>query len=274
MPVSLLGIPFDANSSYLRGTARAPRAIREALRSDSSNSWTEDGMDLGAPGVIVDVGDADIPEQTLSAIAAIGAAVRSALGLGHPLICLGGDHSITYPIVKAFAARQDDLTLLHFDAHPDLYEEFEGNRFSHASQFARIMEERLVRRLVQVGIRTLNQQQFDQSKRFGVEIITMRNIAKLWSLRLEGPLYVSFDLDVLDPAFAPGVSHHEPGGMSMSEALIVIQSLRAPVVGADVVEFNPARDRHAQTAMVAAKVVKEIAAAMLRAGAEPRADWP
>jgi arginase len=274
MTIGLLGIPFDGNSSYLRGAALAPPAIREALRSGSSNLWTEDGVDLGEAGAFADAGDLTLAEETARAFEKIEDGVGAALERTHSLICLGGDHSITYPIIKAFHERYRDLTLLHFDAHPDLYDELDGNRFSHACQFARILEEGLVRRLVQVGIRTLNAHQRSQAERFGVEVITMRKLAKLARLELEGPLFISFDMDVFDPAFAPGVSHYEPGGMSVREVLSVIQSLRVYVVGADIVEYNPTRDRHAQTAMVCAKVLKEIAAAMLRRGAEPTAGWP
>lgn len=274
MSISLLGIPFDANSSHLRGAAQAPKAIRKALQSDSSNLWTEDGVDLGVAGTLRDLGDLEVSEQALPALAAIAAAVRSALAPGDPLICLGGDHSITYPIIKGFNELHKGLAILHFDAHPDLYNEFNGNRLSHASPFARIMEERLVSRLVQAGIRTMNGHQWEQAAEFGVEVITMRNLALLRDLELEGPLYISFDLDVLDPAFAPGVSHHEPGGMSVREVVEAIQSLRAQIVGADIVEYNPKRDSNGQSAMVCAKVLKEIAAAMLRRGAAPSANWP
>ena len=271
--VSLLGIPFDANSSYLRGTAAAPPLIRAALHSDSSNLWTEDGLDLGRPNLIHDLGDLTLESETARVFGVIEKGVRKALELKHPLICLGGDHSITYPIINEFHAQHSDLTILHFDAHPDLYDNFEGDRLSHACPFARIMESKLARRLVQVGIRTLNQHQCDQAARFGVEVVTMRNLSRLAELKLEGPLYISFDLDVLDPAFVPGISHYEPGGMSVREVLDVIQNLRAQVVGADIVEYNPTRDVNSQTAMVAAKILKEIAALMLREEKRP-GEWP
>jgi agmatinase len=261
--VSLLGVPFDANSSFLRGPAHAPQLIREALYSDSTNLWTEDGLDLGHPGTIYDAGDLDLPESSIPAFSAIESAVWRTLGLGHPLISLGGDHSITYPIIRGFRPRWPDLTILHFDAHPDLYDELGGKKHSHACPFARIMEEKLARRLVQVGIRTMNGHQAEQARKFGVEVITMREFTRFAELKLEGPLYISFDVDVLDPAFAPGVSHYEPGGMTVREALNCIQSLQTHVVGADIVEYNPARDLHTQTAMVCAKILKEIAAKIL-----------
>jgi agmatinase len=177
---------------------------------------------------------------------------------------LGGDHAITYPIMRAYATKYGDLAVLHLDAHPDLYDEFEGNRSSHACPFARIMEEGLVKRLVQVGVRTMNPHQRAQARRFGVEVVEMRQYQPGLALELDGPLYVSIDLDVLDPAFAPGVSHHEPGGLSVREVLQLIQELRVPVVGADIVELNPHRDPVGCTAMVAAKLLKEITAVMLR----------
>jgi arginase len=272
--ISLLGIPFDANSSYLRGPAQAPKAIREALYSDSSNLWTEDGIDLGTTNSFHDAGDLHLTDDVEASFSAIETAVHQTLNLGHPLICLSGDHSVTYPTVKAFHAHFPDITILHFDAHPDLYDEFDGNRLSHACPFARIMEEHLTRRLVQVGIRTINTHQLSQAAEFGVEVITMRNLHQFSDLSFEAPLFVSLDMDVLDPAFAPGISHYEPGGMSVREILHCIQSLHVAIVGADIVEYNPTRDHHAQTAMVCAKLLKEIAAAMIRSDNLPSSVWP
>jgi agmatinase len=262
--IALLGIPFDANSSHLRGPAQAPSLIRAALSSGSSNLWTEDGIDLGVAGTIQDQGEVALSEDTEEAFAQIEKRVDQALQSGLPLICLGGDHSVTFPVMRGFHHHYRDLTILHFDAHPDLYEELEGNRLSHACPFARILEGGFAHRLVQVGIRTMNGHQMEQATKLGVEVISMRRLSQFATLRFNGPLYVSFDMDVLDPAFAPGVSHHEPGGLSVREALAHIQSLRVPVVGADIVEYNPRRDHDSQTAMVAAKVLKELAAVMLR----------
>jgi len=149
------------------------------------------------------------------------------------------------------------------DAHPDLYEDYGGNRYSHACPFSRIMEKKLASRLIQVGIRTLNAHQKEQAERFGVEIIDMQNLKNPQPVHLKGPLYLSIDLDVLDPAFAPGVSHHEPGGMSTRQLIELIQGLRVPLAGADIVEFNPRRDPSEITAMVAVKILKEVAARML-----------
>jgi arginase len=271
--ISLLGIPFDANSSYLRGPAQAPKFIREELYSGSSNLWTEDGIDLGRKNFFHDAGDIEIPDDG-DVFAAIESGVNEALKQGHPLICLSGDHSVTYPTIRAFHSQYPDLTILHFDAHPDLYDELDGNRLSHACPFARIMEERLARRLVQVGVRTINRHQLSQAEKFSVDVITMRNLARFFEVKFEGPLFISLDIDVLDPAFAPGISHYEPGGMSVREVLGCIQGLNVPVVGADIVEYNPTRDLHGQTAMVCVKFLKEISAAMLRPDAQAPGVWP
>ena len=258
---TLLGIPFDAYSSYLRGAGDAPRKIREALDCDASNSWTETGVDLGVAAEHGDAGDLAFAEQ--DALAAIEAGVGALLDQGKRPVSLGGDHSITYPIVKAVARRHPGLTIFHFDAHPDLYEEFEGNRLSHACPFARIMESGLAKRLVQVGIRTLNRQQREQAQRFGVEVVEMRALPAYEKLKAAGPVYLTFDVDALDPAFAPGVAHREPGGMSVREAIAHLHAMQGEIVGADVVEYNPVQDVKGVTATVTAKIVKEILGKMI-----------
>jgi arginase len=258
---TLLGIPFDAYSSYLRGAGDAPGKIREALDCDASNSWTETGVDLGVAAEHGDAGDLAFAEE--DALAAIEAGVGALLDQGKRPVSLGGDHSITYPIVKAVARRHPGLTIFHFDAHPDLYEEFEGNRLSHACPFARIMESGLAKRLVQVGIRTLNRHQREQAQRFGVEVVEMRALPAYEKLKAAGPVYLTFDVDALDPAFAPGVAHREPGGMSVREAIAHLHAMQGEIVGADVVEYNPVQDVKGLTATVTAKIVKEILGKMI-----------
>jgi agmatinase len=252
---TLLGIPFDANSSYLRGAAAAPPLIREAFRCDSSNSSTESGIELG-PESVLDAGDLALPAN--GEFTAIERAVGELLDKGQAPVCLGGDHSVTHAIMRAFGKRFADLTLVHFDAHPDLYEEFDGNRYSHACPFARIMEEGCAKRLIQLGIRTMNAHQRKQAARFGVEVVEMLALPALEKLELTGPVYISFDVDVLDPAFAPGVSHREPGGMSVREAISHLHAITGDIVGADLVEYNPKQDVSQLTAMVCAKILKEI----------------
>lgn len=256
----ILGVPWDANSSYLRGTAGAPGVIRAALQSSASNSWAECGVDIGVPGAYQDAGDVQLGQD---AMASIERAVGELLDRGLRPICLGGDHSVTVPILRAFGKRNPDYTVVHFDAHPDLYDELDGNRMSHACPFARILEEKMAKRLVQLGIRTLNGHQREQAARFGVEMIHMQELPALERMKVEGPVYISFDIDVLDPAFAPGISHREPGGMSVREALAHLHAIRGKIIGADLVEFNPAQDVSNVTATVAAKLLKELVGKML-----------
>jgi agmatinase len=253
---TLVGVPFDGQSSYLRGAGDAPPKIREAMRCDASNQWTEQGVDLGAAGTLDDACDLAFSEE--DAFEVIESGIGKLLAEGRRPVSLGGDHSITYPIVKAFARKHPDLTIFHFDAHPDFYDEFEGNRLSHACPFARIMESGLAKRLVQVGIRAMNGHQREQANRFAVEVFEMRGLPAYAKLKATGPIYISFDMDVLDPAFAPGVSHREPGGMSVREAIAHLHAIEGDIVGADVVEFNPTRDLDGITATVTAKIVKEI----------------
>lgn len=256
--VSLLGVPTDANSSFRRGPAKGPSKIREILRSDVGNSATESGRELGIEIDFTDAGDVEIREDAGDA-ARIVSAISDIVRGGAVPLAIGGDHSITWPIVEALAAAHGPVQILHFDAHPDLYDDFEGNPRSHASPFARILERGLATRLVQVGIRTLNRHQRDQARRFGVEVISMRDFDARSVPVLEGPLYASVDLDGFDPAYAPGVSHHEPGGLSTRQVLDVLHAQSGRLAGADVVELNPEYDVHDVTAALAAKMVKELA---------------
>ena len=257
--VVIVGVPFDDHSSYLKGAALAPPHIRDALHSPSSNMCTENIRDLAREQRLADIGDLVITDY----IHDIELPISHILEKDAFVLSLGGDHSITYPILKSYVRKYKYLDILQLDAHPDLYDEFDGNPFSHACPFARIMEEKLAARLVQVGIRTMNPHLQNQAERFKVETIDMKSWDSSLKLTINGPVYISLDMDVLDPAFAPGVSHPEPGGLSTREVLKIIQDLDAPLVGADIVELNPNRDLNGLTAMAAAKFLKEIVEKML-----------
>ena len=261
--VALIGILSDANSSYKRGAASAPEFIRRALHCGSANLCSESGVELAGNPCFVDVGDRQVADDTKSFLAIENEIYGVVERGGLPLI-LGGDHAISYPVLRAINRANGPVNILHFDAHPDLYHDYEGNPWSHASPFARIMENGLASRLVQVGIRTLNQGQRAQIERFGVETHEMKSLdINSIGRDFEGPVYISCDIDALDPAYAPGVSHHEPGGLSVRDILSIIQRLPNRIVGADIVEYNPALDINDMTAMVAAKLLKEIAGRML-----------
>ena len=258
----LVGVPYDGSSSYRRGAAAAPEEIRKALRSESSNRWSEALIDIGRTEHLGDVGDLDVSDAD-RVRTTIEQGIRDVLAIGHRPISLGGDHSITYPIIRGFGVPAGKLTVLQIDAHGDLYSSFQGDRYSHACPFARIMEEGLIHRLVQVGIRTMNDEQRANADRFGVHTIDMRAWDAGKRPSLSGPIYVSIDVDGIDPAFAPGVAHREPGGLSVRDVISLIQTLPGPIVGADVVEFNPGEDLPGMTGPVCAKLVKELASRML-----------
>jgi arginase len=260
--VVIQGVPLDWNSSFMEGPALGPTHIRRAFHSDSSNLCAENGLDLIAADGWKDMGDITLPDPKTT-FDRIEKSVDTLLAHGARPLTLGGDHSITFPILRAFARHYENIGILHLDAHPDLYDELGGNRYSHACPFARIMEQGLAGRLVQVGIRTLTPHQREQARRFNVEVLEMRHWQPGTDLNFAGPVYVSLDLDCLDPAFAPGVSHHEPGGLSTRDVLGIIQNLKGRIVGADIVELNPERDPSGVTAMVAAKLLKEFLGRMI-----------
>ncbi|MBC2839507.1 agmatinase [Robiginitalea sp. SC105] len=256
--IILQGILYDEKSSYQKGPALAPPLIREALQSGSSNRFSEDQTDTGSDRV-TDRGDFEVAEYF-----DIETITKKHLEQGARVLTLGGDHSITYPILRAFHEKFPKLDILHIDAHADLYDQYEGDPHSHACPFARIMENGLAERLVQVGIRTLNPHQAEQAQKFGVEMHPMSKLNLDKIPKFSNPLYISLDLDGLDPAYAPGVSHHEPGGLTSRQVIDLIRGLDARVVGADIVEYNPNRDFQQMTAYLAAKLAKELLARMLQ----------
>ena len=268
MMIQLKGIPFDANSSFLKGPAFAPQRIRLMDQEGSANAFAESGLEIKEGVVYEDCGDIKFEDSNPeNAFHLIQEEVRSILSKEDKAIFFGGDHSISFPIIDIFAERYKNLTVLHLDAHADLYEDFDGNPYSHASPFARLLEGGKLSGLTQVGIRTFNTHQKEQARKYGVEVIEMKNFYQNntgldFIKKLKAPLYISLDLDVLDPAFAPGVSHHEPGGMSTRALINLLQQIPVEIVGADIVEYNPIRDVNNMTAMVAYKLFKELVAKM------------
>lgn len=255
--IIIQGIQFDKKSSYQQGPALAPPLIREALDCGSSNLFTERGVNIEDTR-IEDKGDFAITD-----FFNIENITAEHLNTGSKILTLGGDHSIIFPVMKAHHQKYPVLDILHIDAHADLYHEFEGDPYSHACPFARIMENGFAARLVQVGIRTLNTHQAEQAEKYGVEVHEMRNLDLTKIVKFENPLYISLDMDGFDPAYAPGVSHHEPGGLTSRQVIDLIHNLDANVIGADIVEYNPNRDFQNMTAFLAAKMMKEILGKMM-----------
>ncbi|HSN70958.1 MAG TPA: agmatinase [Steroidobacteraceae bacterium] len=281
--IGLIGIPFDANSSHRRGAAAAPAAIRRDMHTPAGNPYSERGVYLGDASIFspvptverqrgggqapfVDHGDVVVPQRVAvrEPIDEIEHCVERALEVTPRLIALGGDHAVTYPVVRAVARRWGAISLLHFDAHPDMYPDYEGNLYSHASPFARILEEGLIDRLVQIGIRSSSPEQDQVARRHRVEAHPAYALDRLPRLEFATPVYVSIDVDALDPAYAPGVSHPEPGGLSVRQVLDTLFAVRAPAfVGGDVVELNPLLDGTGRSTLVAAKLARELLARLI-----------
>ncbi len=255
--VVVQGILYDAKSSFLKGPRLAPPLIRKAYQSDSANYFAEDGSKI-SPDLLQDIGDYEIDDYfDITQITAKNLQSKK------PLLTLGGDHSITFPIIQAFHAKFGKVDILHIDAHGDLYDTFENDPYSHACPFYNIMNSSLAETLCQVGVRTLNDRQRENAKKLKVIINEMKDHDAFVMPKFENPLYLSLDMDALDPAFAPGVSHHEPGGLSTRQVIDIIQKIDVPLIGADIVEYNPTRDINDMTAMVCAKLFREIISKMV-----------
>ena len=230
----------------------------------SANSFCEFGTEILQGKNYTDLGDMVFTDtHPRSAYDQIKKRIKQALETDCKTICFGGDHSISFPIIESYSHKFKDLNVLHLDAHADLYDNFDNNPYSHASPFARLMEKGYIKSLTQVGIRTLNTHQKEQTDKFNVQIVEMKDFNYDFLKTLKAPLYISLDLDVLDPAFAPGVSHHEPGGLTTRELIKIVQNIPVPIVGADIVEYNPTRDLNNMTAMVAYKLFKELVYKMI-----------
>ncbi len=262
--IKIIGIPFDANSSFLKGSAYAPQRIRLMDKEGSANRFSESGLEVKENHNYQDCGDIFFqdtnPEKGYKIIKD---KITTLIQDNSKVISIGGDHSVSFPIISAYADKYEKINILHLDAHADLYDNFDNNPYSHASPFARIMESGKINSLTQVGIRTLSTHQREQARKFGVKVIEMKDLHFDFIETLHSPLYISLDLDVLDPAFAPGISHHEPGGMTTRDVIKIIQNISVEIIGADIVEYNPIRDVNNMTAMVGYKLMKELVAKMV-----------
>lgn len=199
MSIALHGFPWDASSSYARGAAQGPAVIRSNLFSEHSSALSLDGAEIAAAIKAYDFGD--LPSDAAEAREAITARIAASLEVGRKPLSLGGDHSVSYPILKAIAAKHGPVDILHVDAHLDLYDELDGDRFSHACPFRRAIEDGLVRNLVQIGIRSAPPAHLEFGSANGVVSLGLEQIgANPWD-RLNAPLYTTIDLDGLDPTF-------------------------------------------------------------------------
>jgi agmatinase len=276
LDVALLGVPYDGGTSYRPGARYGPRAVRE--QSSLIRPWNP--VLRVAPFErlrVADAGDVDVvPISIERTFEAIEAEVEPLVAGGVIPLAVGGDHSITLPILRRLAARHGPLGLVHFDAHPDTWDEYFGSKHFHGTTFRRAVEEGVVdgRRVIQIGIRgpLYAEDDFDFHREHGLEAIRVEAVKErgtAWvAERLQrlagGPVYCSFDIDAVDPAYAPATGTPEVGGLTSWEALVLVRALRGiRLVGADLVEVSPLYDGPGQiTSLLAANLVFELLSLM------------
>jgi len=271
LDVAVVGIPYDGGTSYRTGARFGPRAIRE--QSSLIRTWH--------PVLKVhpferlrcaDYGDIDVvPISIERTLEAIERGVAGIVAAGTTPVCVGGDHSISLGALRAVAGRHGPLGVVHFDAHPDTWDEYFGSKYFHGTPFRRAIEEGLIdpRRMIQVGIRgpLYGPEDFAFHEAHGLEVIRIEAVKEqglAWVAgklaRLAGgPVYCSFDIDAVDPAYAPATGTPEVGGLSSWEALVLVRSLQGlPLVGCDLVEVSPPYDGPGQvTSLLAANLLFE-----------------
>ena len=272
LDVALLGIPYDGGTSYRTGARFGPRAVRE--QSSLIRPWNPVLKVHPFERLrVADCGDVDVvPISIERTLAAIQERVGEVMADGAMPVCVGGDHSVTLGILRAVARRHGPVGLVHFDAHPDTWDEYFGSKFFHGTPFRRAVEEGLVepKRMIQVGIRgpLYGDEDFAFHEQHGIEVVRIEAVKEqgtAWvTERLNrlrgGPVYLSFDIDAVDPAFAPATGTPEVGGLTSYEALVLVRALAGlNIVGADVVEVSPPYDGPGQiTALLAANLLFEI----------------
>lgn len=259
----LLGVPHDAGSTFRPGSQLGPKAIRDMAVSLSAS--TERGEDLSHLAAL-DAGDLVLPGLAPLANERIEEAVGKIVDDGAMPIVLGGDHAITVPVFTAVQKRHRNLSLLYLDAHPDLYPEYDGDPHAHSCVVHRILElpGMAGERITQVGIRATNPMQVEAARSAGIRTVPPWELQD-FVYKATGPVYLSIDIDVLDPAHAPGCGNPVPGGLSTRELLGLLQGLGTSgveIVGFDVVEVNPLLDPSGITALTAGRLVTELLGVM------------
>jgi agmatinase len=272
LDVALVGVPYDGGTSYRSGARFGPRAVRE--QSSLIRSWhpvlkVHPFQRLR----VADCGDVDVvPISIERTYEAITRRMDEVVNAGATPLCVGGDHSITLAILRAVARRHGRVGIVHFDAHPDTWDEYFGSKFFHGTPFRRAVEEGLIdpRRMIQVGIRgsLYGAEDFAFHDEHGIEVIRIEAVkeqgvaaAAQRLARLAGaPVYCSFDIDAVDPAYAPATGTPEVGGLTSYEALALVRALAGlTLVGADIVEVAPPYDGPGQvTALLAANLMFEL----------------
>ncbi len=283
LDVALVGIPYDGGTSYRPGARFGPRAIRD--QSSLIRPW-HPVLEVAPFEIlrVADYGDVDIaPISIERTYEAIERDISSLLARGVIPVSVGGDHSVTLPLLRALAKRHGPLGLVHFDAHPDTWDEYFGSKYFHGTPFRRAVEERLIdpRRTIQVGIRgpLYGKEDFAFHAEHGLEVIRIEEVKALGADRVGerfrrlagGPVYCSFDIDAVDPAYAPGTGTPEVGGLTSYEAMVLVRALQGlHLVGADIVEVSPLYDGPGQiTALLAANLLFEFVCLLALRGTPP-----
>jgi len=266
LPLAFVSLPCDQSSSIRRGSARGPDRIRLAYDGRVYNATTETGVDLS--GAVSDIGHWESEVTWEATRAAYAGRAAEVLGRGQTLFAAGGDHGVTIPLGAALEVLDEQIHVVQVDAHPDLYPEYRGDRWSHACVASRLLEMNHISTVTQIGIRTLNHAQAEVARRYPgrLAIVEARDVAGqsiLESgdlpdiLRPGARVWLTVDLDAFDPAFAPGVAHPVPGGLTPRQVLELIQESGWNLVGMDVVECLPERDEGDRTAVLAARLLHE-----------------
>jgi agmatinase len=260
-PWVLFGIPMDYTASFQPGSRFGPPRIREASYGLETYSPLLD-RDL-TDCRLGDLGDLELPiGNVVESLAAIEAAADHLLARGQRWIALGGEHLVTLPLIRAAHRRWPELVVVHWDAHADLRDDYLGERLSHAAVLRRVTEVVGAGRVYQFGIRSATRDEMDYARTHthlfpGAVLEPLRRARADWAGR---PLYLTLDVDVIDPAFMPGTGTPEPGGITAQEALAALSELGGlNIVGADIVETMPMADTSQRSALLAAKLVRELA---------------
>lgn len=276
--VAILGIPFDGGTSYRPGARLAPREIRNQSSLIRPYSFFQKVSPFDRL-TVVDAGDVDAPPVSIErCYAVVEDAVRAVLDAGAIPMVVGGDHSLTLPVLRAVGKKHGRVGVVQFDAHVDTWDEYFGGKYFHGTPFRRAIEEGLIesRRFVQVGIRgpMYAEEDFDFHREHGITVLDIervtsdgidRTIAAIRAV-LDGPTYISFDIDAIDPAFAPGTGTPEVGGLTSHEAQQLIRGLAGlPIVGCDLVEVAPSFDGPGHvTSLLAANLLFEMLCVIAR----------
>jgi len=270
--VAVLGVPFDSGVSYRPGARFGPAGIRAGSKLLRPYHPSLDVHPWGEQQV-VDAGDVSAnPFDLVAAVGQVEAAARTLLDSADTLVTIGGDHTIALPLLRAVAAKHGPVALVHFDAHLDTWDTYFGAPYTHGTPFRRAVEEGLLDLDVSahVGIRgpLYSKKDLDDDRELGYAIVSTEDVARrgvdeaIDRVRArvgDRPVYVSIDIDVLDPAHAPGTGTPEPGGLTSREMQMILRGFTGlSIVGADVVEVAPAYDHAELTTIAAANVVYDL----------------